>query len=114
MLSKNLSLFIPNRNSFAIFVAVTKKIFFIKIEKEKLTLAIAKIGAYQPKCPICGNHHLGYSDEEVQNVMFDRQGTSLVLVSSVSFQPTIAFTCDKCGYVMQFDLITILGKENVL
>lgn len=86
----------------------------MKIEKEKLTLAIAKIGAYQPKCPICGNHNLGYADEEVQNVMFDRKGTSLIFGDSVAFQPTIAFTCNKCGYVMQFDLITILGAEKAL
>ena len=85
----------------------------MKISKENLTLALSKLAPKELKCPVykCGN--LNYDTDEVQNMMYERRGTSLV-IDKVAYKPVLSMTCSDCGYIMQFDLIHLVGEQNLL
>lgn len=86
----------------------------MEIERKKLEQAMLKIIKHSPKCPICGNNDFGYTDHEAQIMMFERDGTTIHLEKSVSFKPTLVLNCKKCGYLLQFDLIHLLGAQDAL
>jgi len=85
----------------------------MEISKENLMIALSKLATKGLKCPVCKCGNLNYDKEEVQNMMFDRNGPNLI-IENVSFKPVLSMTCSECGYVMQFDLVHLVGKQNVL
>jgi predicted nucleic-acid-binding Zn-ribbon protein len=89
------------------------KLLLMEISKENLNIALSKIATQGVKCPVCGCGQLAYEHNEVQNMMYDRKGANLV-IDKISFKPVLSMTCSRCGYIMQFDLIHLVGQQNLL
>lgn len=85
----------------------------MKISKENLALALSKLATKELKCPVCKCGKLNYDQDEVQNMMYERKGKSLI-IDKIAFKPVLSMTCNECGYIMQFDLIHLVGQQNLL
>lgn len=85
----------------------------MEIKKENLALALLKIKSKNPRCPICGSQHFEYDEIETQILSLPEKDGKLQLeIKEASYLRTTPVTCQQCGHILLFNLLTLLNYDR--